>query len=280
MMKISIFFKDLLVNNLAQKLTPKFYIRLMLIYGWIFRILGNKEALKNVEQIENAPGCYRLSFWNKENWLMINPIRINRYLKGIDYAGMRIYERYKLQDTMKVQITEKYFVDVGANVGELSYYFARRDFSVFCFEPDPIVSSLLIENMKKFQNVKVSTDALGNKKGRLTLYLKSDSADTSLVDSGHHTSTSQTRVIRFDEHEFSSITTASAILKVDAEGFEPEVIAGFGGVVNKFAVIAVDCGMERNGKSTAFEVKKILNKFQRFEVHQYNDLMLLATFEA
>ena len=48
------------------------------------------------------------------------------------------------------------------------------------------------------------------------------------------------------------------LIKIDAEGAEPEVIYGIDQCFSKIQYISADCGPERNGKPTLNEVKKHL----------------------
>jgi len=47
-------------------------------------------------------------------------------------------------------------------------------------------------------------------------------------------------------------------LKVEAEGFEPEILAGAGKRLKEVSKIAIDCGPERFGKPTFAECETIL----------------------
>jgi FkbM family methyltransferase len=265
--------KNLLIHSPANHLSENRYIFLMIVYGWIFRLLGNRNALKQVKLLNQDMDCYELEFWNQERWRMFNPVRINRYIKGIEYAGSRLLNRYHLNN-----LPEKIncFVDVGANVGELSYYFAKRNFFVFSFEPDPYVNSVLSKNLAQFKNVTISKDALGNKRKKLDLYLKSDSADTSLIKSKGFTEIVKVNVSRFDELKLSNQILTPAILKIDAEGFEPEVIEGFKNALEKFTIVSIDCGRERNGADTVSEVESILRMSEHLQIKVFEDMIIVA----
>ena len=45
---------------------------------------------------------------------------------------------------------------------------------------------------------------------------------------------------------------------MDAEGFEPEIILGFGEQISSVEFFAIDVGPERNGKETVVEIEKVL----------------------
>ena len=51
------------------------------------------------------------------------------------------------------------------------------------------------------------------------------------------------------------------LLKMDAEGHEPEVLLGAKNVFNQVDFVSIDCGAERSGKTTSSEVSNILSKY-------------------
>ena len=50
------------------------------------------------------------------------------------------------------------------------------------------------------------------------------------------------------------------MLKMDAEGHEPEVLLGAGSTLTRFAYVAIDTGPERQGKPTTDAVRAILDQ--------------------
>ena len=57
--------------------------------------------------------------------------------------------------------------------------------------------------------------------------------------------------------EEKSIDVANLYLKIEAEGFEPEIVKGIGNL--KPRVIVIDVTPERNGKSPREEIKQLLD---------------------
>ena len=70
------------------------------------------------------------------------------------------------------------------------------------------------------------------------------------------------------------------LLKIDAEGAEPEVLRGCEGIKQNIDYISVDCGAERGqGQETTFvEVVKIMNKYN-FEIIDINQRRLITLFK-
>ena len=145
--RLNIFFNNITINYPARYFPQSLNVLLLRFYGFGIRLFGNKKALRNVKLLEPKLGVYRLTFWNGDSWLMVNHVRINRYLKGIEGAGERLLRRYNLN---RINVKVDCFVDVGANVGEISYLYAKRGAKVICFEPDPNLKKNSGEQPRRF----------------------------------------------------------------------------------------------------------------------------------
>lgn len=247
---------NILINWPARYLSSRTYLLLVVFYSWIFRAMGNKSALKAFH-FKVEKNQIRLKFFDGMEWSIVNPVRANRYMKGVEYAGQRLLFRYRIGIPKIVPTT---FVDVGANVGELSYWFARKGVSVQCFEPDPQVFDILKSNLGNFNNVSLFNVALSDFNGKARFAIQSGSADSSLVFDDTEVEQIEVQVFRFENHTASNLLEFPAILKMDTEGNEPESLLGFGALLSKFEVIAVDAGIERLGKDSKVATIEILNR--------------------
>lgn len=256
MQALTDFVKDLLLKYPAKILPGEFYLKLIVVYGWLFRLSGNKNALKSAN-LEKLTGIVLLRFFDGGEWRIVNPVRANRYLKGVTHAGERLIRRYNINLFNGIPSS---FVDVGANVGELSYWFAQKGCKVFAFEPDPKIFDLLSKNLNKCNNVRMANEALAEKNGQMTFSTRSNSADSSLVFSDDEPDTTLVQVARFEGHPFANEVTFPSILKMDTEGYEPESLRGFGTKLGEFDFVAIDAGLERLGESTRDDVENILKE--------------------
>jgi len=256
MRKSSNFVKDLLIKHPAKIFPGEIYLKLIVVYGWLLRLAGNKNALKSTA-LEKSTGIVLLRFLNGVEWWIVNPVRANRYIKGINHAGERLLSRYHLDlfETLPNSI-----VDVGAKVGELSYWFAQRGCKVFAFEPDPKICELLSKNLTNCNNIKIAKEALGESNAQMTFSTRSYSADSSLIFSNDEPDKTVVDVVRFEEHPFANEVTLPSVLKMDTEGYEPESLRGFGSKLGEFDFLAIDAGPERLGESTRDEVENILRE--------------------
>lgn len=237
---------NILVNWPTRYLSSRLYLFLVVVYSWALRALGNRSALKSF-YFGEGKDVVILKFFGGGKWQIVNPIRANRYMKGIVHAGDRLLFRYRIEMPKGMPMT---FVDVGSNVGELSYWFAIKGVFVQCFEPDPQICSILRSNLGQFSNVSIFNVALSDFDGKARFAVQSGSADSSLVFQGDDLDLIDVDVCRYDHHEASKILMFPALLKMDTEGNEPESLLGFGKLLSQFELVAIDAGAERLGKDT------------------------------
>jgi FkbM family methyltransferase len=119
---------------------------------------------------------------------------------------------------------DKAFVDVGANVGSFTIYFAPRCRQVFAFEPFPPTYRKLVANSRQYPNVVLCNAALGEKEDTLPLLVHDASGHNSLVkrEPDFKGEVHLTPVHRMDDLNLRGI----GIIKVDTEGYEGSVIRG------------------------------------------------------
>jgi FkbM family methyltransferase len=138
-------------------------------------------------------------------------------------------------------------VDCGANVGELKYYFLENDISVeyIAIEPSPLEYRCLEENVapSKTHNV-----GLWDSDGSLDFFVSSQYADSSLIEPPEYD-----EVISVPTRRLDSLLDVKAIklLKLEAEGAEPEAIAGCEGLLDRIEYVSADLGFERGVGQTS-----------------------------
>lgn len=166
--------------------------------------------------------------------------------------GQQKIRRYTLSGFVDVEPGDT-VVDVGAFIGEFSHYAAKTAQEVVAIEPDPTSAACLRKNIRS-QNVTVEESAVWKNDGILELEFGKDPTENSIfgVDRGEIRRTEEVPASRLDtllsKHEIDSVD----LLKMDAEGAEPEALEGLSNHnVRKFAI---DCGAERDGKSTESDV--------------------------
>jgi len=132
------------------------------------------------------------------------------------------------------------FIDCGANVGDLKIWFDlnRINITYIGFEPSPIEYNCLKENVKPSVVYNVG---LWNKPGQLEFFVSSQGADSSLIEPLSFEEKIKVPVDRLD----SFINSKVKILKLEAEGAEPEILEGLGDRINLVEYVSADLGYER-----------------------------------
>lgn len=168
-----------------------------------------------------------------------------------------------------------YIIDCGSNVGELSLAFEQKGLKVdyLGIEPEPNTYKCLEKNTES-SNLNI---CLSDKESKIPFYIDSIGANSSAIKPD----TSDT-IINVSAKRLDQIIESRNIklLKIDAEGAEPEVLLGCEGIKKNIDYISVDCGAERGqGQETTFvDVIKIMNKYN-FEIVDINQKRLIILFK-
>lgn len=202
--------------------------------------------------------------------------RFGLYAGGISLRLKRLASEYCLSDELFEP--GELLIDVGANVGELGMWAKTKDLGYFGIEPDPVVYAALTKNMGTENSAEV---ALGERPGEAHLYINTETADTSLfpTSSGETVPAIEVSVMRLDDLLRSrGISSEIGLLKVEAEGFEPEVLRGASATLSRTRWCAVDAGPERDGKCTLPAVLEVLlaNGFRLIDAHRSRNTYLFG----
>lgn len=143
-------------------------------------------------------------------------------------------------------------IDVGANIGELSLYL-QRNFSVIpvCCEPDPTEQRCLEANFNNIEHTLVK-DALWNEPGKAEFSLGNDKGDSSLIlgrTSLPTISVGRTTLdLVYSERLAAKGADRIRLLKLEAEGAEPEILQGAENTLDRIDYITADLGPERGAE--------------------------------
>lgn len=191
--------------------------------------------------------------------------RCRRYLRrsALSY-GEHLFQKYCLDEELR---PGDVLIDVGANCGELSLAALERGCIVLSIEPDPNAFAALERNLATYDDSVRFAVAASNSTGRAVLHISTDSADSSIIPPQWRLLGRATvRVVptsRLDDlvPQVPLAQDRQMVLKVEAEGFEPEVLAGASTLIQgQVHFVAVDAGPERLGKDTIRETTQFLTK--------------------
>ncbi len=185
------------------------------------------------------------------------------YSMGMNYRATELGHIYFL-DKLNFKNGDV-IIDCGANVGDLLLYLKslKEEIKYIGIEPSPSEFECLSANAKGKHLI---NKGLWDKSIKLDFYVSSDGADSSIIEPHVYTHKKTIDAIRLDE----ILTDHIKLLKVEAEGAEPEVLAGTEKLLNKIEYISADLGFERgkNQDSTFVPTVNYLlnNDFELLEV--------------
>jgi FkbM family methyltransferase len=152
-------------------------------------------------------------------------------------------------------------IDVGAFIGAFSIGACKAADRVISIEPGPANFKCLSKNIEQFEcsNISIFQRPVYSEKKEMKFNLSSDPTDNSLLmpDSNKiKTTTTVTTTIDIltDDLGIDEVD----LLKMDAEGAEPEVLRGAKNTKIKY--VSIDCSAERDGESSFSEVNSILKQ--------------------
>lgn len=225
--------------------------------GWLLRlaeILRERVPYPEGFTLEAEDGHFRITDRDGESVAIISPNRSRYYKDGVSVRLDKLAAEYGM--TSGFFETPKVVFDVGANVGEIGMLVERSGGDYWAFEPDPVAFSALRRNIK---SENIFNFALSDSDGTVDFFLKSDSADSSLIQPKRFTQ-KVSIVSRTLDSMIGEVKVPERIdlFKVEAEGAEPEVIRGATELLKRVHRCSVDAGAERQGQTTAPEVLHLL----------------------
>ena len=194
------------------------------------------------------------------------------YKRGVINRGLDLGIAYHL-DKISFSPGDR-IVDCGANLGDLKLYFDCIDMSIdyIAFEPSKNEFACLQENSHPSTCYNLG---LWNCKTTLEFFQSSANGDSSFIPSQKIEDVYKVDVVRLDE----IISRDVKLLKLEAEGAEPEVIMGCENLLEKIEYIAADLGPERGLRSentVPFVVNYLLSR--NFEVLYFTESRCLFLF--
>lgn len=236
--------------------------RLLLLYLYylarVRRILGVKDSIRNIEK--TTDGCFQLTFTSGEILLVPQVERITRFVSGFDRSLNRIWQQYKMGEFETSEFSV--VLDVGANLGEFSLAAMRKlDTKVVAIEPVSKTYRCLQANLEKYrENSQCYNFPLGNREEEIKFFISDSLQNSSAIqpETSFIEVTKRTKTLSrlLNDLQINLVH----LMKMDAEGFEPEVLEGLGDSHERILNFTIDCSPERLGQSTLEEVSKYFIK--------------------
>jgi FkbM family methyltransferase len=222
------------------------------------RVLKREAALSLLLFLErhDLPGAWRLRHWFEHQRFVTSDIGpvvcATRYGmkivldpygdRGVEASILATggYEDGTLGVMQAVLQTGDRFLDIGANVGLMSLVAAGAvgpNGRVDSFEPLPEIGQLLASSVaiNHLPNVRVHPFALGSAPSMLTMsrHLEINRGSASLAFKGSEENQIQIRIETLDGFEAETRAQPPAMIKIDVEGWELEVVKGAVGTLSR-----------------------------------------------
>lgn len=210
------------------------------------------EGNADVRLEEAADGIYVCVEGRK--FAVPSPLRWKLYRKGWNARLDRLEREYGVGSRVCLG-PQSVVLDIGANAGEFAHVCARYGASVFCFEPDPTAYSCLDKNTASLAKVEAFDDVIWKEDGEIGFGLAPERADSSVFAEGPRITR---RAVTIETFAREKALPRIDLIKCDAEGAEPEVLAGIGSAIALVRAVALDTGAERHGCRTNVECASIL----------------------
>lgn len=170
--------------------------------------------------------------------------KIFYYRSDDKFVGQRIalgkYEEYETKLFLSQINKEMVVVDVGANIGYYTILAASRAKLVYAFEPDKNCFEILKKNVEvnKLKNVKIFNQAVGDKKQKVGIKTNKENFGDNRINLPK--SLSSKGGSRFDKRDLIDcirlddlIKEKVDLIKIDVQGWEPEVVEGAKKMISK-----------------------------------------------
>jgi FkbM family methyltransferase len=237
------------VNKLLWRVPPRLFVFALSIKH---RIKGT-----DIQKVllDYPTGPYYVIYGPSQKKLFVaHRERLRLLGAGVGKRVEQLSSRYKL--TIDLLRNDDVIIDCGANVGELSLWPSEGSTRYYGFEPDPQAFGALARNVG---NTRAFNTALSDFDGVAHFFLKTASADSSLIQPMRDgLKTVEVECVTLDRFVQEKGISVVRLLKVEAEGAEPEVLRGAVRTLEKTDFVAIDAGPERRGQNTIVECLNLL----------------------
>ncbi|WP_128291958.1 FkbM family methyltransferase [Afifella aestuarii] len=196
--------------------------------------------------------------------------RVPRYRSGI---GARLHltgEKYAV-GTLYFPRESDVVIDIGANVGELTILCADAGATVIAIEPDPRAYACLAQNVRGLDNVRLVSCAMWKGREALKLHLAPDGASSSLIRRPEQKRAfASVEAWPLDALPAVAALPAIDFMKIDAEGVEPEILAGAMRTLKRTRLLAIDMN-PAHGRAGAWDKVERALEVMGFQMLEHTD---------
>ena len=225
-----------------------------------------------------------LTIISEENYKLRGNIQMTVFAN--DYIANHIvidgfYEKFLLDNTLFFfdalnENTKNWvFIDIGANIGNHSIYFADHVKEVHAFEPNTTVFRILKINSENKENINCYNYGFGDKEGKYQLNIDQNNLGASFVDMDNKNKYKDDfqKSISINIDKLDNILgnfSQADLLKIDVEGFEENVIKGGKNFIKKFQpIILFEQLLESDKEKDLNKVSNLLLK-EKYELFTFS----------
>ena len=246
------------------------------IFIKVFRIRNFKSFNKKV-LFDKDENLIRVQNWigkdsNDLTLYVAQRSRLHLYFKGIQFRLDQIFIQYCLNNHPEIFDTQGWVIDIGANIGELSMSVIQRypNQQFLIIEPSSEEMAAAKRNLNG-EKVHFNSSALWKANTTLRFYHANKTGDSSLLPKDLSAPSELIEVRTLDPIvEILEINQIN-LLKLEAEGAEPEILDGAIKTLKKTKFVAADLGPERgpNELATYFECRSKLEVLGFNQISSY-----------
>lgn len=271
-----------LISNLNKFLSKKLNLKEYFFFvKYIFPILIKKKISFNLKFSFNKNKKLFFVQHSKFDIKYFNILsRAPRYVNGFSKSGEYLFKKYLL-NYIKFKESD-IVVDIGSNIGELSYYLSKLKLFIYCVDIEKKNLKVLKENLKNYKKFNLQNIAIYKTNGIFPYLSDIGGASSSMLlpKNIKNLNKNYIKSMTLDTFYLRNKIKKSKLIKIDAEGAEPEVLEKSSIALKRNKFIAIECGKERYGKTTIVQVKKKLAKenYKTIKSVNYNILAINKKF--
>ena len=235
LLRFLFYFSVGVLRNLQKSLTPQLGCSIQNLFSKILKIDTRFKYNKDLGFFVANNKLSRRYFIEMERGFDL-------YQRGITHRGSKLFESYCL-DLIDFNYQD-IVIDCGANYGDLFLGLENkiRQENYITFEPGPNEFKCLSKSLPFAINNNLG---LSNKKGKMNFYLLSEKGDSSVIKVENFREKIQISVTTLDEYTKENNIATCKLFKLEAEGWEPEILQGATNFIKKCEYVAIDGGPER-----------------------------------